>query len=212
MHLEITVRGVARSQAPPDQLTVGLTIVAEGPDRAEVASRAAAAHGEISRALALLDTHGALRSWSAGTARVVDERPWANGVEGPPRPTARLGVEAEFADLEAGSNFVATWSARAGVQIDGLEWGLTDERRRALETAVRRSAVDDAVAKGQTLASAAGRGRVTLTRLADSGLLGVEPAVPLARALAVASGGDHLDLRPAAVVVEVAVDAVLRAD
>ena len=75
---------------------------------------------------------------------------------GKPRHEARVGMRAEFVDVEALEGFVDAWVPREGVTVDHLHWDLTPDNRRLRETEVRREAVADAVAKAADYAEALG--------------------------------------------------------
>ena len=83
---------------------------------------------------------------------------------------------------------------------------------------MRKSAVDDAVAKAQSYANAVRRGKVVAVQIADPGMLsGPADSAPAGFAksadFAMASaGGPSLDLTPEEIVIRVEVDARFRAD
>ncbi len=208
MATEITVRGAAERRWPAERGTVDLTVALRGADRAEVAREAAEVHGTLTARLADLRSSGAVEAYSADAVRVMTERPWRpEGGRGDLVQTARLGVRAEFYDLEALSAFVGDWSADPRVEIDGVAWDLAPERRRECEAQVRSDAVRNAVATAQAYADAVDAGVVRPTHLSDPGMLGSPVEPQMMKAMSADASGGGLSLHPGEIVVRCEVDA-----
>lgn len=209
MSLEITVRGSAEERVPPELAVLSLVVAVEGTDREEVRARAAAAHAPLVAALTGLAEGGSLERWSSDDVRVGSHRPWEGaGRAEVPLHTARLTTEAVFTDLAALDAFVDTWAGHADVELDGVTWDVGHGTRHTCEHAVRRAAVEDAVARAQAYADAVRAGRVTAVRIADPGLLDGHEAQPFALAAKRSSGDDgSLALAPTDVVIRAEVHA-----
>ena len=102
---------------------------------------------------------GPVTWWSSDRVNVWSERPWNN--EGKRLPLvfhATIGMQAKFNDFDALSRLIEQVAVMDGVNVGGIDWDLTDDRRTAETDAVRRAAVADAVQKAATYAAAAGLG------------------------------------------------------
>lgn len=218
MTLEITVRGEAQQRYPAERGVLRLEAAVEGADRGAVRDRALAIQEPLVAQLIELSDLSAVGDWSTDQVRVFSHHPWVGDRRSEDVVhTARISVVAEFVDFERLSGFVDHWAAHGGVEIQGIEWDLGVDNRRAFESDVRRRAVDDAVAKAQAFADAVRRGRVTAVQLADPGMLdsqgGGAPVEPRAyRMVADATGGSGLVLAPADIEIRVEVDARFVAD
>jgi uncharacterized protein YggE len=128
---------------------------------------------------------------------------------------AKVHVRAEFTDFERLSAFLDYWSGVDGVEIGGVVWDVSAKNRRLYEAEVRKSAVDDAVAKAQSYANAVRRGKVVAAQIADPGML-AGPAESLPAFAPASFGhdsvGPELNLTPEEIVVRVDVDARFLAD
>jgi uncharacterized protein YggE len=221
MALEVTVRGEAEGTYPAERAVATLGATIEGPDKQRAFADAVAIQDPLTAQLRELVDLGAVATWSSDQVRVYTYRPWVDGEQrGAPVHSASVGVTAEFTDFERLSGFVDYWSGRDGVEVNGISWDVLDRNRRAYESDVRKTAVENAVAKAQAYADAARRGRVSVTRLADPGLLtasggaGPQPYARKVEMAAVADGGagPSLQLTPASIVIRVEVDAQFTAD
>lgn len=216
MAVEITVRGVAESRYAAERATVLVTAVVEGTDKQVVYDRAIAAQDAITAQLRELVDKGAVTTWSSDQVHVFMYRAWADGDrQGAPVQQANVGISAEFADFERLSGFIDYWAGRDGVEIGGLAWDVTDRSRRTFEADVRRAAVDNAVNKAKAYADAIRRDRVSITRIADVGLLASGPPdSPMSvrtTAFPVDSAGG-LKVTPQQITIRVEVDAQFDAD
>jgi uncharacterized protein YggE len=217
MTLDITVRGSAEQHHPAERATVSLAAAIEGSDKAQAFADALAIQDPLSGQLKELVELRAVTTWSSDQVRVFSHRPWdGEGRRGPAVHVARVQVRAEFTDFERLSGFLDHWSGVDGVEIGGVGWDVSAKSRRVLEAEVRKSAVDDAVAKAQAYANAVRRGKVVAVQIADPGMLsgpGEPGAVPMAKAFGLSDGhGPELDLTPEEIVIRVEVDARFQAE
>ncbi|MGZ8719776.1 MAG: SIMPL domain-containing protein, partial [Aeromicrobium sp.] len=98
-----------------------------------------------------------------------------------------------------------------GVEIGGVVWDVMAGNRRSYESDVRRSAVDDAVAKAQSYSDALQGARVHAAELADPGMLNPDPGgsapMLLSRALVDGRSAPQLHLTSRDIVICIEVDA-----
>jgi uncharacterized protein YggE len=220
MTLEITVRGSAEQHHPAERATVTMAAAIEGSEKKRVFEDAVAIQEPLSSQLRELVELNAVRTWSSDKVRVFSHRPWdADGRRGEMVHVARVQVQAEFTDFERLSGFLDYWSGTEGVEIAGIAWDVTTKNRRTYEAEVRKSAVEDAIAKAQSYANAVRRGKVTAEKLADPGMLtnqpegpGPVPVVYRSASMDMAGGQPVLDLTPGEIVIRVDVDARFRAE
>lgn len=211
----ITVQGEHEERRPAERGVVRVQVGYDGPEREEILARATARHAELAAGLRELSeaADGPVSRWHSEQLRVWGDRPWSQtGEQLPLVHHAQLGLEAEFADPDALSDWVASVSVRDGVTIEGVTWSLTDETRSGLLDAVAGLAVRDAVAKARRYATALGLAEVRPIALSDPGLLGdasaPPPAAPFAaRLVAADAGAGALALRPDEIRVAVQVHA-----
>ncbi len=153
--LEIVVRGRARGKYRRSAGVVDLAVHLEGPDKASVYAEAVRLHSDITRALARLESAGAVSRWTAESVRVYSYRPYSDhGERRDPVYNTRLRIDAEFGDFEKLSEFLDEWSSVEGVVVGGVDWDVTEESRRDHERELRREAVEDAIAKAQAYSDA----------------------------------------------------------
>lgn len=219
MTLDITVRGSAEQHHPAERALVALTASIEGSDKQQAFAVALAIQQPLSGQLDELAATEAVQSWSSDQVRVFSHRPWVgDGQRGPVVHVAKLEVRAEFTDFERLSGFLDHWSGVEGVEISGVVWDISAKNRRVYEGEVRKTAVDDAVAKAQAYANAVRRGKVVAVQIADPGMLTgsgeTPPSAFYKTASFDASGGPGpvLALTPEEIVIRVEVDARFRAD
>lgn len=210
--LDITVRGCAEQHHPAERAIVSMAVAVEDTAKQEVFAGAVAIEERLSAQLGELVDRDAVRSWSVSQVRVFSHRPWegeGGGEQGLMLHVAKVEVQAEFTDFERLSAFVDHWSGTDSVEISGIRWDVSDKNRRIHEAELRRSAVDDAVAKAQVYANAVRRGRVVATQIADPGMLDGPPAHRVAAEEEVSPG---LTVTPEEIVIRVEVDARFSAD
>lgn len=211
----ITVRGEHQTRVAPDEAAARVTIRTEGGERTDVMARATDAAGILRTALTARQDAGEIREWSTGRVAVRSERPWnSEGKQLPLVHHASLDVSATFADLDALSGWLGEVAELDSIQVDGVQWMLTDATRAAVEADVAAHAVRVAMTRATAYAAALGLAEVTAVEVADVGLLGGSaPAAasgPSPRMLMAASAMDsatNLELQPADIVVSAAVEA-----
>ncbi|MGZ5370707.1 SIMPL domain-containing protein [Aeromicrobium sp.] len=212
MTLEITVRGSAEKRIPAERATVSLSAAIEGHEKERVYREAVAIQEPLTRQLAELVDGGAVTTWSSDQVWVYSQRPWgSDGQRLRLTHYADVAVRAEFIDFERLGGFLDNWGGKDGVEIGGVVWDVMAGNRRSYESDVRRSAVDDAVAKAQSYSDALQGARVHAAELADPGMLNPDPGgsapMLLSRALVDGRSAPQLHLTSRDIVICIEVDA-----
>ncbi len=213
----ITVQGSFTAWYPPERATARLTVAFDGPKRDAVLASATASVATVTKGItALHDAEAGPVTWfSSDRIRVWAERPWNNdGKQLPPVHHASISVTAKFTDFDVLADWLGEVANVPGVQVDGVEWALTDAKRTSVTSEVRSRAVKDAADKARVFAQAIGLAQVTAVAIADPGMLGVQglgpaPAPMMMRAAAYkdAGGGTPLAFVPEDIEVSASVDA-----
>jgi uncharacterized protein YggE len=108
-----------------------------------------------------------------------------------------------FVDLTALGAWLADVAEREGASVYGIEWSVSEERRREVEAEVRTEAALDALHRARAYASAVGLETVELTALDEPGLrrkdessAGSWSGVALGRMPMAAAPAPDFDVRP----------------
>jgi len=171
----ITVQGTHTAWFDAERATVHVSAAFDGAKRDEVFASATQAAADATALIQpLFDAaKGPVTWWSSDRVNVWSERPWNNdGKRLPLVYHATIGLQAKFDDFDALSRLIEQLAVMEGVNVGGIEWDLTDEKRTSVTDEVRREAVADAVQKASTYASAAGLGTPSVVAIADPGMLG----------------------------------------
>lgn len=213
----ITVQGRFTAWYPAERATVRLAVSFDGAKRDGVLSAATESVRTVTDSVKELHDAeaGPVTWWSSDRIRVWAQRPWNNeGKQLAPVHHAAISVTVKFKDFDALADWLSRAAAVPGVQVNGIDWALTEAKRTSVTTEVRSRAVKDAADKARVFAQAIGLGQVTATAIADPGMLGVAgegpaPAPPMMRAAAYGSpqGGAALDFTPEDIEIAAAVDA-----
>jgi uncharacterized protein YggE len=212
----ITVQGSFTAWYPAERATVRLTVSFDGAKRDAVLSATTQAVQTVTSSItALHDPDAGPVTWfSSDRIRVWAQRPWnQEGKQLAPVHHAAINVTVKFKDFDALADWLGQTAGVAGVQVNGIDWALTEARRTSVTTEVRSRAVKDAADKARVFAQAIGLGQVNAVAIADPGMLGVSgsgaaPAPAMMRAAAAYGGGDApLDFTPEDIEVSASVDA-----
>lgn len=170
MTVLITVSGHHETACAPERCTVHLAVQFDGPDAAEVWTSVTAGSTEVRRRVdAAAD---GIDDWFIDGIRRARRRPYdPSGGQLPYIHEATSTVRVRFSNLDAAGEFVDDIIDVDGVDIQHVDWTLTDERHAAVVTDARDRAVKDAVAKATAYARSLGLSTVTAVALADVGLL-----------------------------------------
>lgn len=213
----ITVQGTHIAWCDAERATIEISVSFDGPKRDEVFASATEAAAEVTSEITKLHdpVAGPITWWSADRVNVWSARPWNNdGKQLPLVYHAAIGIRAKFGDFEVLGSFVETVAAVEGASIGAITWDLTEDRRVAVTAEVRQLAVEDAIRKAATYASAAAVGKPSVIAIADPGMLGdgggsgpapIERMAFRAQAMD-AGGGAPLVLSPEQIQVSTSVD------
>ncbi|ARC55667.1 hypothetical protein AS850_01080 [Frondihabitans sp. 762G35] len=165
------VAGNATTSHPAERATLRVTVAVTSTDRADAGRAAASAHAAAITEVRAHEAAGAVTEWSAESVSTGILREYTpSGEVAPERFRARAGIDAVFADFERLAEWVGSLSTREGIEIAGLDWGLTPEVSARLEREVRIAAVQDALTKSKDYAAALGLPLPTLEAVFEDGL------------------------------------------
>ena len=222
MTTEITVRGSFSAFQPPERATARATLGFEGPKMQPVYERVVRDLEAVKVTVAELHDpkRGPVTWWSTKHVATWSHRPWnQEGKQLPLVHHASVGIEVKFRDFGALTRWVGRHAEHtAGFTLDGVEWALTEARKKELARDARARAVQDAATRAQEYADALGLGAVRPVALADAGMLGeglhpqAQAAMAFARGAAAKDSGGELALSPDDIEVTAVVDARFVAD
>lgn len=164
----IRVRETATDHLTAERADLRATVSAEGGDKAQVARATRAALSAVTEELQELQVSGAVHRWSNDQATVWSHRGWDDrGNQTDLVHQASAAVRAAFIDFTELARVVGCWSERDEVQIEHIDWQLTEVTRDGAQAALRTVAVHSATAKAQQYARAAGLRTVQPTSIVD---------------------------------------------
>jgi uncharacterized protein YggE len=208
-NVRISVRGEGHAEIPAERATVSIAVGFDGENRQDVRDRSTAALAVcIDSITPLHDTAaGPVVEWAADDVQVWSERPWnSEGAQLPLVYHSRARVTVTFSDVRRLSVWLEDAASRDGVTVGGITWAVTDLTRRELEARAQRDAVTHAVDKASVYAASLGLGGLIPVELSEPTVSSQpSPGREDARMFAVA-GGAPVDLAPAPVRVDVAID------
>lgn len=214
----ITVHGEHTARYAPDIATLALNVNFDGAGRSKVFNDSTSVAEDLRGRITSLhhESAGPVVRWSSDSVRVWGDRPWnSDGKRMPLVYHSVIDFSVTFNDFDALSRFAEVVAEIHGVTIGNLQWELERDNLRAATNDVRSLAVQDAVAKATAYAAAIGRGTVSVTAIADAGMLGNpsnsssgDYTLASARGLMKSGGGEpELSLKPEDIEVTVVVDA-----
>lgn len=204
----ITVRGFHEERISAEEGVARIGVRVEHPDRGEAMARLAASGQRVRDDLDARTPASGLVSWTSSRAQVWTDRPWGpDGARLSPVHHASLEFRAVFDDADALSTWIDAVTADPAVQLDGIEWRLTDDTSLTARDRAARQAVQDAVARAHSYAASLGLRHVTAVAIADAGLLCSEPVPTGPMMMKSAAADAALTVRPDEVVVSVGVEA-----
>ncbi len=176
MTTEITVRGSYSAFQPPERGTVRASLGFEGPQMQPVYDLVVRDLEAVKASIGVIQDpeRGPVTWWSTQHVRTWANRPWnKDGKQLPLVHHASVRVQVKFRDFAVLTRWVGDHVERtAGFSLEGVDWALTEQRRRQLARDVRARAVQDAAARAQEYADALDLGPVRPVALADAGMLG----------------------------------------
>ncbi|WP_116947711.1 SIMPL domain-containing protein [Jiangella endophytica] len=211
----ITVAGTAQRPLPAERGTVHLRATREARRSADVIPFVVDLHARLSADAERYVTAGAATRWSADQLYVSTVQRYRRDSDvSETFQVAAAGVAVRFADFVALSTWVTDVGAVDGVVVDGVEWELTEARRREVEREVRAEAVRDAQDRAAGYATTLGFATVEVEALYEPGLRpheqpGWEGRGPfkIVQMGAADHGGPSVSLRPERIVVSATISA-----
>ena len=171
----ITVQGTYDSFHPAERATVTVTVGFEGPERSAVVSGTTQGTTALVAGIAARHdpAHGPVTWFATDRIQVWANRPFNNkGEQKPLVHHAQTTTRAKFRDFDDLAVWVERAATHPGVQVNGIEWALTEQTKQATVASVRTRAVEEARRKAQTYAEALGLGDLRCVAIADPGMLG----------------------------------------
>jgi uncharacterized protein len=203
--LQLSVRGEARHTVSPDRADVAGRVIRAEATKPQAVTATAAVLGTLTHNLAALggaplglETARAALTWSAYSMTTHIEREH-NPETGRPEPTGKIiasvSLQVFVRDFALLDRLGTVFARQEGFYVDGVSWLVDDDNPGW--AVVRAAAIEAAIRKGRDYAAALGSSLTRIDHLADTGLLGGGPVVPLARAasrMAPGAGGAGDDL------------------
>lgn len=204
----ITVRGSHEERISPEEGVARIGVRVEHIDRGEAMARLAASGQRVRDDLERRAASDDLVSWSSSRAHVFTDRPWGpDGSRLDPVHHASLEFRAVFDDADALSAWIDAATTDPAVQLDGIDWRLTEATALDARDRVARAAVEDAVARARSYAASLGLHHVTAIEVADAGLLSSESATAGPMMMKSVAADSGIVVRPDEVVVAVGIEA-----
>lgn len=175
----IDVRGSHTQSVPPERAVVHAEIRFDGPAPGPVMTSLRTRLDAVTKELDQLRESGAVERYVVQRVRTSAERPWRkDGKRLPLVHHAAVAVRSHWIDFDKLGAWVGRSSTVDGLTIGHVDWALTDERRLALERDVRQEAARQAKVRAQDYADALDLGPVSVCRINDPGVNGVEKTAP----------------------------------
>lgn len=173
--MEISVQGTHEETVRPEVARLHAQASAEAGSKDEVLRTATGVVQQLSAELNRLQQAGAVAKVVVRPISTSSWRPINRGRQQPPIYRASAGLQADFTDFAALADLAARFGATEGLELNWVEWRLTDATRRDLENVCLTKAVEQARERALVMARAAGQSEVVFVQLADPGLLGEAP-------------------------------------
>ena len=175
--MEISVQGTHEETVQPEIGRLHASAQAEAGHKDEVLRAATSVVQRLHAELTRLQEDGKVRQVVVRPITTSSWRPVSRGRQQPPIYRAHAEVRADFTDFASLADLAAQLGALEGLELNRVEWRLTDATRRELENTCLTRAVEQARDRALAMARAAGEDAVAFVQLADPGLLGQRPAV-----------------------------------
>lgn len=175
--MEIGVQGTHEESVQPEIGRLHASAQAEAADKNEVLRTATGVVQRLHAELKRLQEAGQVSEIVVRPITTSSWRPVSRGRQQPPIYRAHAEIRADFTDFVALADLAAQLGALEGLELNRVEWRLTDATRRDLENACLTRAVEQARDRALAMARAAGESAVAFVKLADPGLLGQRPVV-----------------------------------
>jgi len=169
--MEISVQGTHEQTVRPEIGRLHASANAEAGSKDEVLRTATEVVQRLSAELNRLKQDGAVAEVVVRPISTSSWRPIARGRQQPPIYRASASLQADFTDFTALADLAARFGAVEGLELNWVEWRLTEATRLELESVCLTRAVEQARERALVMARAAGESEVVFVQLADPGLL-----------------------------------------
>ncbi|KAK4976488.1 hypothetical protein LTR66_003405 [Elasticomyces elasticus] len=173
----ITVSGNAMLPHPAERALLEVFVSTEGSTEQSVTEKVTSTAGQVQEALRALSptdeteeakAAAAISHWSMKSLRTSSFVPYdSDGRQQTRRYTARADFEIRFRDFNVLGPFSTQLAAMPHVQMNGVQWILTDATKHALQSELRKMAARDALVRARDYAEALGLGNVRLLELSE---------------------------------------------
>ncbi|KAJ5184513.1 Protein of unknown function DUF541 [Penicillium cf. griseofulvum] len=217
--LKIIVTGKSSIVHPPERGILRFSVKGNGPEQEKVAKEVATSSTNLqnwikSNFYSGTDDLDSMTKFSSTSIRT-----WTRSTDMHDQPVpnphhASVSFKAVFRDFTKLNHAIEELLVYPKVEIDGLDWTLTDETGRRLASDARKLALGDAIQQADDYSEVIGRD-VSVTEIADQGM----SPYRVQRHMVAASYGDHrgedpvpLDLTPQDIDVESNVNVTFQAE
>lgn len=169
--MEISVQGTHEETVRPEIARLHARATVEAGDLQEVLRAATEVVQRLTAEFHRLRSDGALSDVVVRPISTSSWRPVARGKQQPPIYRASASLQADFTDFVALAELAARFGAVEGLELNWVEWRLTDATRLEFESVCLTRAVEQAKQRALVMARAAGESEVVFVQLADPGLL-----------------------------------------
>ncbi len=173
--MEISVQGTHEETVQPEVGRLHASARVEAADKNEVLRTATGVVQRLHAELKRLQEAGQVGEIVVRPITTSSWRPVSRGRQQQPIYRANAEIRADFTDFVALADLAAQLGALEGLELNRVEWRLTDATRRDLENTCLTRAVEQARDRALAMARAAGESAVAFVKLADPGLLGQPP-------------------------------------
>lgn len=190
----IRVEGVHRLTQTAERGVLALDVATHGTDRDDVVRRHAVTHNEIAAVARERRESGAAVAFEVGSPWAWTESPGSGpGQREAPIHHLTSTITVTFTDLDALAGDVSAFSTSPDLGVQQVRWELSDESRERLLDAARGLAVQDAVRRASSYATAIRPGELpvpALMSVVERQVHGGGPGMPMfARADAAGGAG-----------------------
>ncbi|KAK4980876.1 hypothetical protein LTR66_002910 [Elasticomyces elasticus] len=178
--VNITVNGNAMLSHPAERALLDVYVSAEDSTEESVTEEVTSTASRIQDGLRVLSpkdeteeakAKAAISHWSMKSFRSSSFVPYdSNGRNQTRRYTARADFEISFRDFKVLSYYPTELAKIPHVQVNGVQWILTDATKRSLQSELRKMAARDALVRARDYAEALGLGNVRLLELSEGAL------------------------------------------
>lgn len=166
--MKITVAGTATRAFYPERAVLRIGVSFQGDNQIEVRENATETAKKISDMIeAQKSENPSPVTWS--TVDPVGNSSWRDHETKQRVHQAVTSIQVRYKDFDALSDMIDWCGRLEGVEIEGVDWELSQKTRRNSREAILTDAVRDARERAQVMASAAGGGTVTFVSISDRG-------------------------------------------